>query len=348
MAQPFDPAALELSGEPFPIADTIVLITEQTAQAVFSASRTGVLAFQRGAFSADLALRWRARDGSIQETIGEPAHFFNRVRLSPTEETAIVQLRQDEGDNEDLWVVDLNRKLRTRFTFGRGDVGSPVFSPDGETVLWATTENEEKFFISRKSVGGSGDGELLAEFDRRTLPGAWHPDGSTVLLLVRVSDRPRNADIFSWSPGGDAEPQPWIESDFVEYSPSFSPDGRWVAYGSNESGRWEVYVAPFPGPGRKWQVSVDGGAWPVWRGDGKEILYLWGNRIIGVAVEDQGSGLAFAQPELIFENRWVTRNAHFRVSADGERFLVVESAEVSDPEPITVVVNWPAAIEAQR
>ena len=348
MAQPFDPEALELSGEPFPIADTVALLSEQTAQAVFSASRTGVLAFQGGEFSADLALRWRGRDGSVLETIGEPARFSSKARLSPTEETAIVQIRQDEGDNEDLWVVDLNRKSRTRFTFGRGDVGSPVFSPDGETVLWGTMENEEEFFIHRKSVGGSGDGELLAQFDRETWPAAWHPDGSTVLLQSRVSEGPSIIDLLSWSPGGDTEPQPWIENDFVEYSPSFSPDGRWVAYGSNESGRWEVYVAPFPGPGRKWQVSVEGGAWPVWRGDGKEVLYLWGNRIMGVAVEDRGSGLAFAQPELIFENRRATRNAHYQVSADGQRFLVVESAEISDPEPITVVVDWPAAIEEQR
>jgi serine/threonine protein kinase/Tol biopolymer transport system component len=348
MAQPFDPDALELSGEPFPIADTVVLIAEETAQAVFSASQTGVLAFQGGVFSADLALRWRARDGSIQETVGEPARFSNSFRLSPTEETAIVQIRQDEGENDDLWVVDLNRKLRTRFTFGRGDVGSAVFSPDGETVMWGSTENEEQYSIHRKSIGGSGDGELLSVFDRRTLPGAWHSDGSTVLLASRVSQAPTNVDLLSWSLTEDAAPQPWIESDFVEYSPGFSPDGRWVVYGSNESGSWEVYVAPFPGPGRKWQVSVDGGGWPVWRGDGQEILYLRGNEITGVTVEDRGSGLAFGQPQLIFEHRLASGSARFQVSADGQRFLVIESAESAPPEPITVVVNWPAAIEAQR
>ncbi len=348
MAQPFDPDALELSGEPFPIADTVVLIAEETAQAVFSASQTGVLAFQGGVFSADLALRWRARDGSIQETVGEPARFSDSFRLSPTEETAIVQIRQDEGENDDLWVVDLNRKLRTRFTFGRGDVGSAVFSPDGETVMWGSTENEEQYSIHRKSIGGSGDGELLSVFDRRTLPGAWHPDGSTVLLASRVSQAPTNVDLLSWSLTEDASPQPWIESDFVEYSPGFSPDGRWVVYGSNESGSWEVYVAPFPGPGRKWQVSVGGGGWPVWRGDGKEILYLRGNEITGVTVEDRGSGLAFGQPQLIFEHGLASGSARFQVSADGQRFLVIESAEVAPPEPITVVVNWPAAIEAQR
>ncbi len=348
MAQPFDSDALELSGEPFPITDTVVLIAVETAQAVFSASQTGVLAFQGGVFSADLALRWRARDGSIQETIGEPARFSNSFRLSPTEETAIVQIRQDEGDNDDLWVVDLNRKLRTRFTFGRADVGSGVFSPDGETVIWGSTENKEQYSIHRKSIGGSGDGELLSVFDRRTVPGAWHPDGSTVLLASRVSQAPTNVDLLSWSLTEDAAPQPWIESDFVEYSPGFSPDGRWVVYGSNESGSWEVYVAPFPGPGRKWQVSVGGGGWPVWRGDGKEILYLRGNEITGVTVEDRGSGLAFGQPQLIFEHGLASGGARFQVSADGQRFLVIESAEVAAPEPITVVVNWPAAIEAQR
>ena len=348
MAQPFDPDALELSGEPFPVADTVVLISTGTAQAVFSVSQTGVLAFQGGTFSADLALRWRGRDGSIQESIGEPARFSNSFRLSPTEETAVVLIRQDEGDNDDLWVVDLNRKLRTRFTFGRGDAGSQIFSPDGETVLWGSTEDEKQYSIHRKSIGGSGDGELLSEFDRRTLPVAWHPDGSTVLLGSRVSQAPTNFDLLSWSLAQDAEPQPWIESEFVEYSPDFSPDGRWVVYGSNESGIWEIYVAPFPGPGRKWQVSVDGGGWPVWRGDGREILYRRGSDIVGVTVEDRGSGLVFGQPQLIFEHTSAGGNNRFQVSADGQRFLVIESAEVAAPEPITVVVNWPAAIEAQR
>ena len=130
MAQAFYPDSLELSGEPFPLADTVVLISTGTAQAVFSASQTGVLAVQSGTLSADLVLRWRGRDGSTLESIGEPARFTDNVRLSPTEDVAMVQIRADEGENRDLWVVELDRKLRTRFTFSPNGDDSPVFSPD--------------------------------------------------------------------------------------------------------------------------------------------------------------------------------------------------------------------------
>lgn len=349
MAQPFDPDALELSGEPIPIADTVVLISTGTAQGVFSASQTGVLAVQGGTLSSDLVMRWRSRDGTNLESIGEPARFTDDIQLSPTEDTAMVQIRADEGDNRDLWVVELDRKLRTRFTFSPYGDDAPVFSPDGETVLWEVTDDNEKMALHRKAIGGSGDGEILAEFDREIWPLSWHPSGDTVLIGQQVSQSPLNADLLVWSVDGGGEPQPWLATEFIEYSASFSPDGRWVAYGSNESGNWEVYVAPFPGPGRKWQVSVGGGGWPIWRGDGAEILYVnVAGEITGVEVEERGAGLAFGQPKALFQHRFTSNGPGFDVSADGQRLLMVEPAESVPPEPVTVVVNWPAAIEAQK
>jgi Tol biopolymer transport system component len=349
MAQVFDPDRLELSGEPFPIADTVVLISPGTAQAVFSASQTGVLAVQRGILSATLVLRWRGRDGDILETIGEPARFTDDIRLSPNGDTAMVQIRADEGDNRDLWVVELDRRLRTRFTFNPDGDDAPEFSPDGNTVIWEVTDDSEKIALHRKAIGGSGDGEALLDFGMDTWPAAWHPSGETVLLGRLVDDAPPNVDLLTWS-FDDEEPQPWLATEFIEYDGSFSPDGRWVAYGSNESGKFEVYVAPFPGPGRKWQVSVGGGGWPIWRGDGAEIIYkAETGEIMGVAVEERGDGLTFGQPEQLFNFRAMTpAGPGFDVTADGQRFLVVEPAEHLPPEPVTVVSNWPAAIEAQR
>jgi serine/threonine protein kinase/Tol biopolymer transport system component len=349
MAQPFDPDALELSGEPFPVADTVVLISTGTAQAVFSASQTGVLAFQGGTLSADLVLRWRGRDGATLETIGEPARFTDDLRLSPSEDTAMVQIRADEGANRDLWVVELDRKLRTRFTFNPNGDDSPIFSPDGETVMWEISDEQDGMALHRKSVGGSGDGEQLLELDKETWPASWHPSGDVVLLSRQVSEAPNNIDLLTWKLGEGSEPQPWLATEFIEYTASFSPDGRWVAYGSNESGAWEVYVAPFPGPGRKWQVSVGGGGWPQWRRDGQEILYVNATgEMMGVAVEERDAGLAFGEPQTLFQHRFTSGGPGFDVSADGERFLMVEAAENVPPEPVTVVVNWPAAIEAQR
>ncbi len=349
MAQPFNPDKLELSGEPFPVADTVVLISTGTAQAVFSASQTGVLAVQSGVLSADLVMRWRGRDGAVLDTIGEPARFTDDIRLSPTEDTAIVQIRAEEGDNRDQWVVELDRQLRTRFTFSPDGDDAPVFSPDGETVLWEVTDDAERMTLNRKSIGASGDGEVLAEFDKETWPASWHPSGDTVLLGQQVSQTPANIDLLVWPISGGGKPEPWLATEFIEYTGSFSPDGRWVVYGSNESGNWEIYVAPFPGPGRKWQVSVGGGAWPIWRRDGAEILYVnLSGEIMGVQVDERGSGLSFGQPQALFEFRTTAVGYGFDVSADGQRFLVVEPAENVPPEPVTVVVNWPAAIEAQR
>ncbi len=349
MAQPFDPDSLELSGEPFPVADTVVLISSGTAQAVFSASQTGVLAVQSGTLSADLVMRWRGRDGSNLATIGEPARFTDDIALSPTEDTAMVQIRADEGDNRDLWVVELDRNLRTRFTFSPHGDDAPAFSPDGETVVWEVTDDRETIALHRKAIGGSGDGEVLAQFDKEIWPAAWHPSGEVVLLTKRESTTPLNMDLHSWSIDQETEPQPWLATEFIEYSASFSPDGRWVAYGSNESGDWEIYVAPFPGPGRKWQVSVGGGGWPIWRGDGKEIIYTNAAGVVtGVEVEERGDGLSFGQPQALFQFRLTSTGPGVDVTADGERFLVVEPAENVPPEPVTVIVNWPAAIEAQR
>jgi Tol biopolymer transport system component len=349
MAQPFDPDRFELSGEPVPIADEIVLISTGTAQGVFSASQTGVLAVQSGLLSADLVLRWRGRDGQEIEAIGEPARFTDDIRLSPDERTAIVQIRAEEGDNRDLWVVELDRRLRTRFTFGPEGDDSPVFSPDGQTVIWTVTDSRENFALNRKTIGGAGDGERLDEFDKEVWPAAWHP-GSDVLLLARQEAvAPVNLDLMTWRIGDD-QPQPWLGTEFIEYDGSFSPDGRWLAYGSNESGEFEVYVAPFPGPGRKWQVSVGGGGWPVWRGDGAEIVYnTFSGELKSVAVEERGDGLSFGQPQKLFDFRSMSADGRgWAVTADGQRFLVVEPAESAPPEPVTVIVNWPAAIEAQR
>jgi serine/threonine protein kinase/Tol biopolymer transport system component len=345
MAQPFDPGSLELASEPFPIADTVVLISPLTAQAVFSASQTGVLAFQGGTLLADLVMRWRGRDGSTLETVGEPARFTDRITLSPTEDTAMVQVLADEGENLDLWVVELDRKLRTRFTFSPDVDGSPTFSPNGETVVWGVLDDNGQLVLHRKAIGGSGDGEALAEFDTEVWPSSWHPSGDIVLLTRRTSG---NTDLVSWRIGAEEEPQPWLATEFTEYGGRFSPDGRWVVYGSNESGNWELYVAPFPGPGRKWQVSLGGGGWPVWRRDGEEILYKSADEIKSVAVQGRGDGLAFGQPQSLFQFRDTSLGPGFDVSADGQRILVVEPAEDVPPEPITVVVNWPAAIEAQR
>ncbi len=157
-----------------------------------------------------------------------------------------------------------------------------------------------------------------------------------------------NIDLSALSLSEVGEIRPWQASEFVEYGAQFSPDGRWFVYGSNESEEWEVYVAPFPGPGRKWQVSSGGGGWPRWRGDGQEIIYEDSTgTLVGIGVEARGNGLAFSEPEPLFQHK-VSQGKSWDVTDDGQRFLVVEPEENQDPQPVTVVVNWPQAIDAQR
>jgi serine/threonine protein kinase len=347
MAQPFDSSSLELEGDPVPVADGVALMSTGTAQGVFSASRTGVLAFQSGTLSWDQLLRWRSRDGEGLESIGEPARFWDTVELSPTGTTAAVRIREDDGDNLDLWIVELDRRLRTRFTFDPAEDDDPVFSPDGNELMWATAAGDGST-LSWKAIGGSGEGEPVATFEKPTWPETWHPGRELVLINQRVQESPANLDIMASSISGSGDPNPWQSSEFIEYGSEFSPDGRWVVYGSNESDQWEVYVAPFPGPGRKWQVSVGGGAWPRWRGDGREIIYenLAGT-LIGIGVEARGDGLAFSEPEELFQHK-VSQGRSWDVTADGERFLLVEPEQDHDPQPITVVVNWPQTIDSQR
>ncbi len=347
MAQPFNPANLELEGDPVPVADSVAVMSTGTAQGVFSASQTGVLTFQSGTLSWDQVLRWRDRDGKALEAIGEPARFWDTVELSPTGDTAAVRIREDDGDNLDIWIVELDRRLRTRFTFDPAEDNDPVFSPDGTRLVWATYEGNGAT-MNLKAIGGSGEGEQVASFDKPTWPETWHPEGGTLMIAQRIQETPVNLDLLVLPVPEVGDPRPWQVSEFVEYGAEFSPDGRWVVYGSNESDEWEVYVAPFPGPGRKWQVSSGGGGWPRWRGDGREILYEdSAGTLVGIGVETRGDGLAFSEPERLFQHK-VSQGRSWDVSDDGQRFLLVEPEENQDPQPITVVVNWPQAIDAQR
>jgi Tol biopolymer transport system component len=344
MGQAFDLDRRELSGEAFPIADPVTLVAAGTAHAVFSVSPGGVMAWQEGGGpGAGEKLVWRDREGAELETLGDPAPYLG-VRLSPDGEHAIVSIADTQLGTTDLWVYDVKRGLRSRFTFDDAEDDSPAWSPDGDRVAFASNRRGQ-FDVYVKSLGGPGEEELLYESEEEAYPSEWHPDGSVLALWVR--SRETSWDIWVLPLDGERTPGPFLETPFIEGGAAFSPDGRWLAYFSDESGRFEVYVRPFRGPGRQWQVSSEGGAWPHWTRGGREIVYHGlDGRVVAAPVEVRGDSLIIGAVEALFETRPAGPEVLFDVTTDGRRFLNRELvAEQTDPRPLSVLVSWPAALE---
>jgi Tol biopolymer transport system component len=341
MAQPFDPSRLRLSGEAAPVADGVSLVSNATALAVFSASDDGVLLYQSGGTTATRKLVWRDREGRVTGSLGDDAVYYD-VSLSPQGDQAAVTVAGTSGAG-DVWVYDIARAVRTRLTFDPRDEWRVVWSPDGRTLAFAS-DRAGHYDLYTLAVGGAQPEQLLYASDNVKVPCSISPDGRT--LLYQEQSRETGWDIYAIPLVGEPTPRPFIGAASDQGLASFSPDGRWVAYSSNESGHLEVYVAPFPGPGRKWQISTRGGYWPSWRTDGREITYLdTSGTITTVPVETRGDALSAGMPQPAFLMQPPeTNNSRFTVSGDGSRFLAIEPVQALIRPPLTVVVNWTARL----
>jgi Tol biopolymer transport system component len=199
--------------------------------------------------------------------------------------------------------------------------------------------------LYQKASNGAGAEEVLLEDNLDKTPLSWSSDGRFILYLT--SGGPTGNDLFVLPLFGDRKPFPFLQTQFNDYPGQFSPDGRWVAYASDESGKFEVYVAPFPGPGGKWQVSVAGGDWPRWRRDGTEIFYLApDNKLMAAAVNGKGSSFEVDAVKPLFDAHAAPGVRYsYDVSGDGQRFLINTAPEQSASAPVTVVVNWTAGLK---
>jgi serine/threonine protein kinase/Tol biopolymer transport system component len=350
MAQPFDLQRLELTGDAFPIAEQIQRSPTAPSNGFFSASENGVLAYQTGAGASGSQLTWFDRAGKQVATLGDAAAYGD-LELSPDGRRASVSLLVGSGAR-DIWLYDLQRGLRTRFTFDVVNEFSSIWSPDGSRVIFSSIR-KGAFDLYQKPSGGAGAEELLFEDKLNKWPVSWSPDGRSILF--RSTGGPTGDDLFilplsgdpSAGPGQGPKPSPFLNSQFNEGFGQFSPDGRWIAYNSNESGRPEVYVAPFPGPGGKWQVSTAGGNQARWRRDGAEIFYLAPDqRLMAAAVNGRGSDFQVGPVRPLFQARPVLGLRYaYAVSPDGQRFLINSQPEQADATPITVVLNWTAGLQ---
>jgi len=350
MAVPFDVQRLAATGGAVAvIADVMQSVntpneTSEGGAGQFSVSTTGSLLYAPGGIFPDpeRSLAWVDRNGAAQPLPLSARPYLN-PRISPDGRRFLVWT---QGDRH-VWAHDLSRGVTTRLTF-EGRNARAIWTPDGTRITYgsavAVTEN-----LFWRSSDGSGTTERLASSERQQAPGAWTPDGRTLVFME--SDGATGFDIWTLSLDGDRKPHPFLQTPFNELYPDLSPDGRWLAYVSNQSGRAEVYVQPYPGPGARQQISVDGGTAPAWSRDGRELFYITALSVGGQAaltkmmVVPVQSKPAFTAgtPRLLFEGRYgATSNIRgYDVAPDG-RFLMVQQ---KDRPPMRVaemiiVQNW--------
>jgi hypothetical protein len=341
MAQTFDTERRRLTGEPVPLAGHVQTIFDAP---VFSAS-AGVLAYRSGTESPGSVFTWFDRHGKEIGTVGQPGLDLE-PRLSPDEKRAAVV---DSGPMSNIWILDFARGLRTRFTF-QPPAGSPVWSPDGMRIFFSSGAKLEAIF--EKGASGSGpEKELLRRPGSYLYPTSVSPDGRFLLYYSMPKPKGPGVSGQTWvlplAQGGP--PVQLLGSQFSENRASFSPDGRWIAYRSNESGRFEVYIRKVvnsPSGGLslgegKWQVSrepVSKSASPAWRRDGRELFYITEQDLItAVALDTSGGSLQLGSPTSLFT---APCSCEFDVSPDGQRFFVRGAAGAASKAPITVVLNW--------
>ncbi len=341
MAQRFSVSRFELSGDPFPVAEDLAF-NGNDGYSNFSVSENGTMISLKGSDTLR-QLAWFDRDGTEISKVAQPGTYINSV-LSPDGKKAAVQRRVD--GNSDIWVIDLERGLPVRFTFDASSEDDPAWSPDGSVILFSSDRDNGIRRIYRKSAGGAEKEELVSDAVRINNSGIdWSLDGKNV--IYETTNEKGSLDLWVLPMTGGEKPYPLLQSEFAESLGRFSPDGRYFAYVSSESGKPEVYVQSFPPSGGKWQVSTGGGGQPHWRRDGKELFYISADkRMMAVSVQLDGT-FEQGQPNPLFLTQvssFISPD-RYDVSADGQRFLINSPVEETSGSPIDVILNWTSTLK---
>jgi serine/threonine-protein kinase len=337
MAVPFDPQRLQVTGAAVPVVEGVLPATTSGA-AQYSLSATGSLVYVSGVVqSAQRRLVWVTRNRA-EQPLAAPAHAYRGPRLSPDGRRVAVAIEEQDSQ---IWLYDLSRESLTRLTFEGKTNSNPVWTPDGKRIAFVSNREGPLLNVFWQLADGSGGLERLAGGEYLHFPVSWSPDGQ---LLGFVEVNPATGYDIWVLRLSDRKAQPFLRTPFTESVPRFSPDGRWLAYISNESGRYEIYVQPYPGPGGKWQISTEGGTEPTWNPNGRELFYRSGDKMMAVDIATQPS-FAAGTPRVLFEGRYELSPAttpNYDVSPDGQRFLMLKPAEASEAAPtqINVVLNW--------
>jgi Tol biopolymer transport system component/predicted Ser/Thr protein kinase len=340
VAQPFDVNARRVSADPFVVSD-IVGFDTTLRYGAFSVSSTGTVVFSRGGARLGSSLEWVDRTRKTLSRVGDPGAYFN-IALAPDGKAVAVSGSFGGGLGRDIWLIDIARSVPSRFTFDPNVEANPTWSPDGRRIAYSASGptaglhvrdvigGADELWWAREGVGGASD---------------WSPDGRFIIYWS-VSEK-TGGDLWLVPTTGAHTPTPLLNTPFNEQDAAFSPDGRWLAYTSDESGRDEVFVQPFPPNGVKYPISRSGAEQPRWRGDGKELFFVGLDGTMMAATISPGVRFEAGSVRPLFEARIaaIATRKQYAVSRDGQRFLINAVQQQSGLTPLTVVVNWPATIK---
>ncbi|MGD0840712.1 MAG: protein kinase [Candidatus Acidiferrales bacterium] len=343
MVQTFDAADLKLSGDAVPIAEHVAN-PEKFRLGHFSVSQHGELVYSEA--EADRSqVAWLDSAGKQLSTVGDPG-LIQGLRLSPDGKTLAEAYEDPQSSNIDLWLVDLARGVPTRLTFDPSAHGWPTWSPDGSEIAFSSTTSGN-LSIYEKAANGTGNSQPLIDDTSEKMLGDWSRDGRYIAYSRLDTQGGGGLNIWILPLFGDKKPFPLVQSQFNLLTPAFSPDGKWLAYSSDESGKREVFVVSFPQGGGKWQVSSGGGSQPRWRADGKGLFYISeDNKLMSVEIQEQGASLAIGKTQTLFQsNAFTGTGASYDVTSDGRKFIVASPLAPTSTTPLTLVTNWSAALK---
>jgi serine/threonine-protein kinase len=338
LAAPFDPQRLALTGAAVPVEENIMQ-SPSSGAAQYSFSSTGSLIYVSGGIQgSQLRLVWVSRDGA-EQPLTAPAHAYVHPRISPDGRRVAAAIFGEQGTH--IWIYDFGLETLTPLTFEGGGNNFPTWTPDGRRIAFRSNRAGAVNMFWQLANGSGGLERLGAGVGNNLQPSSFSPNSQ--LLAFRDLDAITGSDIWVLRLS-DQKVQPFLRTQFNEGGARFSPDGHWLAYSSDESGRAEIYVQPYPGPGGKWQISTEGGGEPTWNLNGRELFYRSGRKMMAVDVMTRPT-FSSGKPKMLFEGQYQptqSNQPNYSVSPDGQRFLMLKPIEQQEQAAtqINVVLNW--------
>jgi dipeptidyl aminopeptidase/acylaminoacyl peptidase len=341
MAAPFDLTSLEVTGDPVPVVQGVR--GNLPGYVDYAVSDNGTLVYLPGGTNLDHkhSFVWVDRQGT-ETLLTQEERNFNTADISPNGEFFTVSIFDETTGNRNVWIYDLKAESLSRLTFEEESNGMTTWSPDSKMLVFQAGGGSQ-WGLFRQPADRSRPPERLTTSSNRQMPHSWSPDGQVVAFTE--SGRPGGFDIAILPVEEEGEPEYFITTPASECCAVFSPDGKWLAYVSNETGADQVYVRPYPEPDVKWLISGDGGGQePVWSPGGEELFYRSGNRMMVVSIQAKDQTLTAGSPRVLFEGSYVNHSTppglQYYDTSDGKRFLMLKEGDVVAQSQINVVLNW--------